>query len=266
MKATLFGVPASHPALAAQLMLERKGIEVRRIDLVPAVHRALIPRLGFPGDRVPAVRIDGARVQGTARIARALDALVPEPPLLPSDPDRRAAVERAEAWGDEVLQPVARRLVWAALKCDRSGVASYLQDQRTGLPTPVAVATARPVAWLARRVNGVDDQSAREDLRLVPQLIERVDELLSAGTIGGDELNVADFQIGTSVRLLMTMDDLLPLIEGRPAAEHARRVAPHYPGRVPPVFPSGHRPTVDRSWKQPLRSGRPASGSSATGS
>jgi hypothetical protein len=32
-------------------------------------------------------------------------------------------------------------------------------------------------------------------------------------------------------------EDLRPLIEGRPAAEHARRLVPHYPGAIPPVFP-----------------------------
>jgi hypothetical protein len=32
MRATLFAVPASHPSLAAQLMLEHKGIDYRRVD------------------------------------------------------------------------------------------------------------------------------------------------------------------------------------------------------------------------------------------
>jgi glutathione S-transferase len=35
---------------------------------------------------------------------------VPEPPLFPADPDRRAAVEEAERWGERVLQPVPRQL------------------------------------------------------------------------------------------------------------------------------------------------------------
>jgi len=49
---------------------------------------------------------------------RALDALVADPPLLPSEdePARRAAVLEAERWGDEVLQSLVRRIVWAALK------------------------------------------------------------------------------------------------------------------------------------------------------
>ena len=37
---------------------------------------------------VPALRIDGEKVQGSRAIMRRLDELVPEPPLFPSDPDR----------------------------------------------------------------------------------------------------------------------------------------------------------------------------------
>ena len=41
MRATLFGIASSHPSLAGQLMLEHKGIEYRRFDLVPGAHRAI---------------------------------------------------------------------------------------------------------------------------------------------------------------------------------------------------------------------------------
>jgi hypothetical protein len=38
------------------------------------------------------------------------------------------------------------------------------------------------------------------------------------------------------------MDDLRPLLEGRSALDHARRVAPGYPGRLPEVFPAAWLP------------------------
>jgi glutathione S-transferase len=101
--------------------------------------------MGFPGKTVPAMRLAGAKVQGTRAIARALDALVPSPPLFPADPERRRAVEEAESWGDEVLQGVSRRLIWNALKHDRSTLATYLEG--------------RPAERLARDV--VPDQPGR---------------------------------------------------------------------------------------------------------
>ena len=236
MRATLFGVPASHPSLAVELMLQHKGIEYRRIDLVTAAHRGLLRALGYPGKTVPAIRIDGAKVQGTTAIALALDSLVPSPPLFPADPERRAAVLEAEAWGSEVLQPVPRRLIWNGLKRDRSTVASYLEGAKLGIPIGIAARTSAPIGARARRYNHASDEAVARDLEALPGLIDRVDELIEKGVIGGPERNAADFQLATSVSLLLTMDDVRPLIEGRPAKRLARDVVPHQPGHLPRVF------------------------------
>jgi glutathione S-transferase len=242
MSATLFAVPASHPSFAAELMLRHKRIAYRRIDLVSAVHRILVRGLGFPRSTVPALRIDGARVQGTRDISMALDSLWPQPPLFPGDHDRRRAVVEAETWGDTVYQPVPRRLIWAGLKRDRSTVVSYLEGARTGIPMAVARRTVAPIIAAAARLNQAGDENVRRDLAALPRLLDRVDELLDKKTIGEAELNAADFQIATSTALLATMADIRPLIEGRPALEHARRVAPGYPGHLPRVFPAAWLP------------------------
>jgi glutathione S-transferase len=52
--------------------------------------------------------------------------------------------------------------------------------------------------------------------------------------IGGEQLNAADFQIATSVRVLLNFPQVRPLIESRPAGELAMRVAPGF-GRPMPV-------------------------------
>lgn len=233
MKATLFAVPASHPSLAAELMLRHKGIDYRRIDLVSAVHRGLVRALGFPGVTVPALRIEGARVQGSREIALALDALRPDRLLFPPESD----VAQAESWGNEVYQPVPRRLVWAALRRDRSTLETYLEGARLGIPVPIAARTAAPIIRASVRFNRATEENVRRDLAVLPRLLDHVDGLLRAGTIGGAELNAADFQIGTSTALLATLEDVRPLLAGRPAAGHARRIAPGYPGRMPKVFP-----------------------------
>jgi glutathione S-transferase len=235
MKATLFGVPASHPTFAAELMLREKGIAYRRIDLVAAIHRAVLRALGFPGITVPAVRLDGARVQGTRQIALALDALRPDPPLFPAGD---AAVAEAEAWGNETYQPVPRRLAWAALRRDRSTLQTYLRDARLGVPPAVAARTSAPIVRAAAHLNHATDQNVQRDLAALPGLLDRVDALIGEGTIGGARPNAADFQIGTSTALLGTFEDVQPLLAGRPADRHARRIAPGFPGRMPRVFPT----------------------------
>ena len=236
MRATLFGIPASHPSLAAQLMLEHKGIEYRRIDLIPATQRAILPAFGFARKTVPAIRLDGARIQGTKEIALALDALIPSPALFPADRERRREVLEAEAWGEEVLQPVPRRLVWNALRRDSSTLETYLEGARIGIPTPIAARTAAPFTMASRRFNRATDEAAERDLAALPGMIDRVDELIERGVIGGAERNAADYQIATSVSLLLTMDDVRPLIEGRPAERLARDVVKNQPGHMPRVF------------------------------
>jgi len=56
--------------------------------------------------------------------------------------------------------------------------------------------------------------------------------LIADGTIGQDDPNAADFQIGTTVRVFLAFEDLAPLVEGRPAAALAKRILPEYPGPV----------------------------------
>ena len=237
MRATLYGVAASHPTLAAELMLRHKGVEYRRFDLPTVTHRTLLRVMGYPGKTVPAMRLDGARVQGTTRIARALDAVVPSPVLFPADAELLGEVEIANAWGDEVLQALARRLTLNAVnRAGGAAVRSYLEDAKLGVPVGLVAPLAPAIAALSRRVNGATDEAARRDLDALPGLMDRVDELIERGVIRGSERNVADFQIATSVRLLLTLDDVRPLIEGRPAERFARELVPHLAGHTPSVY------------------------------
>ena len=239
MAATVYGIPGSHPVRACRLMLDRKGIPYKVVQVPNVVCRPLLRARGFPAGTVPAVRLDGRRLQTTRQISRALDEIRPDPPLFPSDPDHRARVEEAERWGDEVLQPVPRRIAYASpvRKHARADVASFFEGPLMGIPPRVAVATAGPLLAAGARLNSAGDDTVRADLRSLPDLLGRVDALIEEGTIGGDEPNAADFQIATSVRLLMCFDDLRPLVEPRPAGRHAMRIVPEFPGRVRPVLP-----------------------------
>lgn len=246
MNVRLYTIPGSHPGTAVQLMLHRKGIEFKRTDLFPAVSRAIVRGLGFPAGTVPAVKIDGKRVQGSREIARELDRLRPEPPLYPADAEARAAVEEAERFGDEELQHPVRQITWWGFSKDTAPLRSYSEGARLGIPIGLAVRTAAPVIAMERRINDVNDTTVRTAVASLGALLQRVDDLIAAGTIGGEEPNAADFQIAPSIRLAMTMQDLRPLIESRPAGRLALRVQPQIAGDFPPVLPP--------AWLQPLRS------------
>jgi glutathione S-transferase len=250
MAARLYVIPASHPAIAAELMLERKGIAYKRTDLLPVISKGALRAVGFPGQTVPALKIDGSKVQGSRQIARELERLRPEPPLFPADPERRAAVEEAERFGDEELQHPIRQILWWALKTDRAPLRSYSEGAKLGLPISLAMKTAAPVVALSAHFNEASDQNTRAGLAALPALLDKVDEWVGAGVLNGEQLNAADFQIAPSIGLAMTLDDLRPSIEGRPAGALAKRVVPDYPGKTPPILPS--------AWLEPLRGGEPA--------
>ena len=250
MSATLYVIPGSHPSRTAALMLDRKGIDYRRVDLMPVISKAVLRLVGFSGVTVPALKIDGQRIQGSRAIARELDRLRPDPSLYPSDPGERAAVEQAESWGDDVLQPATRRILWNVLRRDRSPLASYSEGARLGIPVGFAVRTAAPIVALAARFNEATDERVRADLAALPGMLQRIDDWIEAGVLGGEPPNAADLQIATSLRLLMTIQDLRATIAARPAGELATRLVPDYPGDAPPALPS--------AWLEPLRAERSA--------
>ena len=249
MDVRLYVIPGSHPSMAVRLMLEHKGIPYERTDLMPVISKGVLKAMRFPGITVPAIKIDGRRFQGSREIARELDRLQPEPPLFPAEHERRTAVEEAERFGDDDLQPPIRRISWNAIKRDRSVLRGYSEGARLGIPVGVAVKTGGPIVAAAARLNQANDENVRHDLAALPGMLKRIDDWCEAGVLNDDELNAADFQIAPSVRLAMTLEDLRPQIARRPAGELAMRVVPEYPGHVPPILPD--------AWLQPLRESTP---------
>jgi glutathione S-transferase len=237
VKVKLYSIAVSHPARAAGLMLRYKGIEHERIELTPGSQRLLLRVHGFRGGTVPALRLDGRKVQGSLQVSRVLEELQPEPPLFPGDPRRRAAVEEAERWGEAVLQPLPRNMFRWCVARDRELRRSLAET--TGMPLPsLAANLTKPVAWyFARVVSGATDESIRAQLAALPGQLDHVDGLIAAGVIGGEQPNAADFQIATSVRVLLNFAQLGPLIEPRPAAELAMRIAPRFGAPMPIKLP-----------------------------
>lgn len=235
-EATLYWFAESNPSQAVRLMLEHKGIAYRSRLLVPGLHRVQVRLAGFRGPSVPALKIDGRRIQGSLNISRALEDLEPEPPLFPGFPERRAAVEAAERWGEQALQPISGRVFHWALAHDpelRRWLARLI-----GLPAPDGA--ARLIAPIARRfARDAPDDVIRADLAALPALLDHVDGLIATGTIGIEEPNAADFQIATSVRELLSFKTLRPMLEGRPSADLAMRMLPDWqesPVRLPSAW------------------------------
>lgn len=233
MQARLYGFGISNPANSARLMLAFKGVEAQWVELLPGLHPLLLRALGFKRGTVPTMKLDGRRIEGSLAIAQALEALVPEPSLYPSDPERRRAVEEAERWGEAELQMVPRRLFRFTFAHENAARAGLARD--IGIPLPGLVGWLNlPVARLMAGRVDADEAHALATVRALPATLDRVDALIADGVVGDpDAPNAADFQIVPSIRALAGFSDLPPLLAGRPCDAHARRLMPRFPeGRI----------------------------------
>lgn len=244
--ATLYVIHGSHACASAKLMLEHKGIDFRTVALPTGLHPQLVRLRGFPGsskpirmidgrptrmsallDRlgtVPALKIGSDRVQRNREIARFLERLVPEPPLLPAEPERRAAVEEAEAWGDEPLQMLARRIVLAAPleKLSARGGSGRLGALLAGNDLQRNIG-AKLAARTTFRANA---EAERRLIDQLPAALDHADRLLAGGVIGGDRPNVADMMIAPPLALLDYRLDLRDQLRARPAFALVERLLP----------------------------------------
>ena len=233
-------------------MLEWKDIDHEVKYLMSGFQPLILRALGFRGATTPALKIDGRRIQGSRQIAAALEELEPEPALYPRDAVGRAEVLGAEEWGEREFQPIPRRLLrWGFKNVDemlRWELVSELD--RIGIPRiPARGLLARstvPISIYFARVSGATDAAVRADLESLPALLREVARLIESGTIGGAEPNAADFQIGTTARLLHAFEDLRPLLEGTPAGELGLRILPDFDHRVPAFLPRQWIPSMER--------------------
>jgi glutathione S-transferase len=245
----LYVIPGSHACRAAMLMLEHKGVAYELVDLPTGAHPLLVRLRGFPGNREPLREVDGGRhaalavldrlgtvpalafgserVQTNRRIARFLESVVPEPPLFPADAAARAAVEEAEEWGDEVFQMAARRIALAAAARSPDELYDRANSGRLG-PLLAHNERVRIIdGWVAGRIAfRASEESEKALLGELPAMLDRIDEWIAQGVLGGELLYAADFMIAPSVALLAYRHDLRGDIDARPAGRLMDRILP----------------------------------------
>ena len=231
MDAKLYVVNGSHPCATVERALQLKGIPYKIVEFPPPMHMAAM-KLLFGQRTVPGLKLDGEKISGSRAILRRLDTLKPEPPLYPADPGQRASVEQAEAWGDDVLQGLVRRILWPTFKAHPEAMATFGGGKLPAVPVPVLKLIAPVATRIEMKANEASDAAYPADVRSLPDVLGKIDGWIADGVLGGEQPNAADLQIAPSVRLLMALADLRPLIENRPAGQLALRLFPDFPGDV----------------------------------
>jgi glutathione S-transferase len=236
---TLHALPPSHPCLTADTALRLKGLEFERIDLMPGTHNEEMEKIYGSGHHtVPGLLVDGEPVHGSRPILAKLEELRPDPPLYPEP--IADAVREAERWGDDELQDLGRRLPWGALHFRPEAMATFAgAEPLDPAGTDFAIRFVRST-W---KYHGITAERLADDLAGLPAKLRHVDELARDGIVGGERPNAADLQIAATLRVLLTIGDLVPLVEAGCAAGLARRLFPEYPGEIPAgAYPAGWVP------------------------
>ena len=233
---TLHALPPSHPCMTAEAALKLKGLAYERVDFQPGPHiEEMAKRYGDGNTTVPGLMVDDDPVHGSRAILDRLEQIAPEPPLFPAA--HADAVREAERWGDEELQDLGRRLPFGAMHFRPESMGTFGGG---GPLDPAGTDFAMKLVHRYWKYHGITAERLAEDLTGLPAKLDHVDGLAAEGVIGGDRPTAADLQIGATLRVLLCVGDLRPLLEGRPGEAIARRWFPDYPGEIPAgAFPAG---------------------------
>lgn len=233
-------VPLSHPCLAVSAALDRLGYEYETVELPTGRHQEEVERTYGEGRRtVPGLLVDDEPVHGTAAIFARLDELRPEAGLYPEPV--RDSLREVEAGLAEELQTAARVLVFGALHFRPESMGTFAGVAQLD---PAGVDFAIKAMRATWRYLEIDAQRVHATLQALPVQLDALDALLDEGTIGGDRPTAADFQLGSSLHLLVQIGDVRPLVAERPAAQLLSLFEPGK-GDVPAgAFPSGWTPST----------------------
>ena len=69
-------------------------------------------------------------------------------------------------------------------------------------------------------------RAERELLAGLTAMLDRVDEWIADGVLGGAQLNAADFMVAPSLALILYRPDVMPMFEGRTALALVDRLLP----------------------------------------
>ena len=234
-------VPFSHPCLAVSAALDRFGHEYETVELMSGRHTEEVEGVYGEGNgTVPGLVVDEEPVHGTTTIFGRLDEMHPDAGLYPDAVAE--AIREAEAGLVEELQESARVLVFGAMHFRPESMGTFAGVAQLDPPaTDFAIKTMR-ASW---RYLEISAERIHATLQELPAQLDAVDALIEAGAAGGEQPTAADFQLGSSLHLLVQIGDVRPLVEERPAAALVGKWFEPGKGDVPAgAFPPGWAPAT----------------------
>jgi glutathione S-transferase len=226
----LYTFPGSNAGLTAELILDHANVAHERVQLRPGLHAASLKARGFPAATVPALYVDGTRLNGSRQIAHLVaDELAPDSQLLPEDAELRSRVLEVERDGER-LQNAVRRAFYAAATSSSGGVRNLVDANFSDLPGLVRTAVTAALIPAARMGHKIRVEQGPSYVARVEELLRLADEYVEAGLLGTDTPNVADFQFAPNVVVLGELEGAFgEIVRAHRVWEPMLRLLPKYP-------------------------------------
>lgn len=183
-----------------RLVLAAKGLDARRVEVVPGVGQLELFRLS--GQRQVPVLVDGDEViADSTDIALHMEQRHPLPPLLPSDPLERAHVLLLEDWADTALSTGCRRALLQAAATNPK-LRSALLPEATPSSLRQLVG-ALPGGLMGPLSDTLSSLLAPREARQLHRNLEQLSHLVaSRDHLVGAQLSLADLAVVAQLSLL----------------------------------------------------------------
>ncbi|MEQ8268953.1 MAG: glutathione S-transferase family protein [Parvibaculum sp.] len=183
----------SHYNEKVRWALDYKSVPHKRVTHLPGPHAVAIRKLAGTTE-TPVLKIGGLIVAGSAEIIDALEANYPEPPLYPSDPERKKAALAVQSFFDSEVGPQVRRAFFSELIHEPGYFCAVFASDKPLATRLVYRASLGIAKGMIRRQMGLDVPGAADAaIRATQAALDRV--VAQAGPTGylvGDSFTVAD--------------------------------------------------------------------------
>lgn len=217
----LYQFRVSHFVEKVRWTLDLKGIAHERRTVMAGQH---IPVMFLvSGQRmVPALRLDGEMLVGSAHIIEALESRVPEPRLLPDTDQARAEAAALISWLDNRVGPDIRRALYFEILPHPTWVSRLFSAGRPAWVQRLYSVAFRGVVPVMRRMMRIYPAESARSLARLDEALDRIATLTAAtGYLVGDRFTVADLTAASLLYpLVLPAEYPYPVPQPMPEAVH----------------------------------------------
>ncbi len=182
----------SHFNDKARWGLALKGVAHERRTYLPGPHMAALKKLsGQPA--TPVLDWHGEIIPGSAAILARLEREIPEPALVPLEPDQRERALALQAHYDDVLGPATRTVIFSALVNEGAYMTGMFGAGKPLLKRLGYRAMFPLARGLIAKGNGVNPENVKQCEAVTARTLDEVAELTQAsGYHVGEHFSIAD--------------------------------------------------------------------------